>query len=140
MVSKETRWLGRELKRQINSAAKFIQDLSLRAEDASLLFGDFLDDFYRASKEEKVQMLQLEPEAYDAVRDIDMVNIAATAHKLANDSGIPTPAWVFKDKYYAKEPYFPVRNSNLKLIYMFESPSEFKHRNMFVSVNALSRI
>jgi len=128
------------MQRHMNSVSSFIHALSLGREDGAILYGNFLDDFYRATIEEKAQMLSDEPKKYDDVCEIDYVNIAATAHKLANDSGIPAPEWVFKSEYYAKDPYFPVRNPNLRLVYMYESPAEFKHRNMFVSANALSRV
>ena len=128
------------MERHLNSAAEFIRALSVGIEDASLLFGNFLDDFYRADMSERKMMLYAEPESFENLRSVDYVNIAATVHKLASDSGIPVPGWVFKDKYYAKEPFFPVRHPDLKLTYMFESPAEFKHRNMFVSANALSRV
>jgi hypothetical protein len=128
------------MKQYMNSVAGFIRVLSQGKENESILFGNFLDDFYRANNEERAKMLIDEPEAFDNLRSIDYINIAATAHKLANDSGIPVPEWTFKEKYYAKEPYFPVQNPNLRLIYMFESPTEFKHRNLFVSANALFRV
>ena len=122
------------------SAAEFIRAISQGNEDSSILFGNFLDDFYRANMDEKKRLLSDEPEPLNNVRAVDYVHIAATVHKLANDSGIPVPTWVFKEQYYAKEPFFPVRHPDLRLIYMFESPTEFKHRNMFVSANALSRV
>ena len=128
------------MERHLNSAAEFIRALSLGIDDASLLFGNFLDDFYRADTDAKKMMLHAEPDSFENLRPVDYVNIAATVHKLASDSGIPVPEWVFKDKYYAKEPFFPVRHPDLKLTYMFESPAEFKHRNMFVSANALLRV
>jgi len=128
------------MERHLKSVKEFISALSLNKEEASILYGNFLDGFYAATTEEKTQILFAEPEDFENVRNIDYVNIAATAHKLANDSGISVPSWVFKEKYYAKEPYFPVQHPDLKLIYMFESPTEFKHRNMFISANALSRV
>jgi hypothetical protein len=122
------------------SAAGFIRAISQGIEDSSILFGNFLDAFYRANIDDKNKLLSDEPEPFNNVYPIDYVNIAATVHKLANDSSIPAPTWVFKEQYYAKEPFFPVHHPDLKLIYMFESPTEFKHRNMFVSANALSRV
>ena len=128
------------MKKRPISAAEFIRAISQGNEDSSILFGNFLDDFYRANVDDKKRMLSDEPEPFNNVRSVDYVHIAATVHKLANDSGVTVPAWVFKDQYYAKEPFFPVCHPELKLVYMFESPTEFKHRNMFVSANALSRV
>ena len=123
----------------LNTAADFIRSLSMDVNNANIRFGNFLDDFYRAGIEERKEMLSDEPGSFDNVRDIDFVNIAATVHKLANDSGFDPPKWVFNRKYYSSEPFFPVDHTELKLIYMFESPTEFKHRNMFVSANSLVR-
>ena len=127
-------------KQHENSAKEFIHSLSLGDGNPALLYGNFIDDFNRADKQQKQGMLLEEPESFPNVRDIDYVNIAATVHKLANDSGTPVPEWVFKDRYYAKEPYFPSKHPELRLIYMYESPTEFKHRNMFVSANAMQRV
>ena len=123
-----------------NNAAEFILAISQGNEDGSILFGNFLDDFYRANIDKKKKMLSDEPEMIDNVRPVDYAHLAAMVHKLANDSGISVPAWVFKDKYYLKEPFFSVHHPDLKLTYMYESPTEFKHRNIFVSANALSRV
>ena len=125
---------------QTNSAKQFIYNLSLAKEDSAILFGNFLDDFHRAAPKMRIEILLDEPETFKSLRPIEYVNTTTTVHKLANDTSIPVPLWVSKEKYYAKEPYFPVHHSDLKLIYMYESPTELKHRNMFVSANALARV
>ena len=65
------------MRQHMNSASSFIHALSLGSEDCAILYGNFLDDFYRATIEEKAQMLSDEPKKYDGVCDIDYVNIAA---------------------------------------------------------------
>ena len=51
------------------------------------------------------------------------------------------PSWIYKDKYYLKEPYFTFKTNNaLRLILMIESPFEFKSRNIFISNNGLDRV
>ncbi len=123
----------------INSAAKYIENLSLGIAEPYVLYGDFLYDFYRADALTKQEMLRNEPLEYDNVEQLEYATIAARVHKLASDYNLPVPRWTFNEKYYSKKPYFPVKNPNLKLLYMYESPTEFKHRNLFVSANTLSR-
>jgi hypothetical protein len=122
------------------TVSEYIERLADNAAENYVLYGDFLDAFYSADTFTKAAMIEHEPDHFDNVEPLVYVNIAATVHKLANDNGLLVPAWVFKKRYYADEPYFPVQNSNLRLIYMFESPTEFKHRNLFVSANTLSRV
>jgi hypothetical protein len=67
---------------------------------------------------------------------------AATAHKLANDYGLEVPAWVFSKRYYMSDsPYFGCNaKGDLRMLFMYKSPAEFKHRNLFVDENVLSRV
>ena len=41
------------MKKSNNSAAEFILAISQGTEDSSILFGNFLDDFYRADADKK---------------------------------------------------------------------------------------
>ena len=55
---------------------------------------------------------------------------AATAHKLANDYGLKCPDWIFENYCYMQDkPFFACNaKSNLRLLFMYKSPSEFKQR------------
>ncbi len=107
-----------------------------------IAFGDFLDEFYRQSDQIRELMIMQEP--------IDCINVdrahkalfAAAVHKLANDHGLKIPAWVWKKEYYMKEqPFFDCNaRGNLRLLFMYKSPAEFKHRNLFVDENILVRV
>jgi hypothetical protein len=69
--------------------------------------------------------------------------LAATAHKLANDCGQAAPKWTFERRGYlpGMKPYFGCNaKGNLRLLFMYKSPAEFKHRNLFVDENALDRV
>jgi hypothetical protein len=68
--------------------------------------------------------------------------LAATAHKLANDYGHPPPSWVFDKRCYlpGSSPFFDlVARRELALSWKHESPSEFKHHNLFVNARTLLR-
>ncbi|MDR1523257.1 MAG: hypothetical protein LBS29_04835 [Endomicrobium sp.] len=118
-----------------------IHNVSLRVndgEDFYLLLGDFLDEFYKTPKGE---MLSSHPEQMSKAELVPF--LAATAHKLANDYGFVPPRWTFERRCYlpGDEPYFACKaRGNLRLLFMYKSPSEFKHRNLFVDENVLVRI
>ena len=109
-----------------------------KGQDFHLLLGDFLDAFYRAYPTEQQVMLDARPE--DTVPDV-LPFAAAAAHKLANDYGLPVPAWVFEKRCYSAQPFFGCHaRGNLRLLFMYKSPTEFKHRNLFVDENVLARV
>jgi hypothetical protein len=109
--------------------------------DFYLLLGDFLDEFYKTAPDARAEMLRDKPE--------EMINaefvpfLAATAHKLADDYGLPAPRWAFERRCYlpGPKPHFGCgAKGNLRLLFMYKSPAEFKHRNLFVDENVLVRI
>ena len=109
--------------------------------DFYLELGDFLDSFYRAPVTEKTAMLADTPD--DMGRPEYVPFLASTAHKLANDYAIQPPEWVFDRRCYlpGMEPFFGCNaTGNLRLWFMYKSPAEFKHRNLFVDENVLSRV
>jgi hypothetical protein len=109
--------------------------------DFYLLLGDFLDEFYRAAPDKKAQMLSAPPA--DMLNRVYVPFLASAAHKLANDFGIEPPSWVFERRCYLPggEPHFGCNaRGKLRLLFMYKSPSEFKHRNLFVDENVLVRV
>ncbi|MDR1872171.1 MAG: hypothetical protein LBS60_09710 [Deltaproteobacteria bacterium] len=109
--------------------------------DFKLLLGNFLDAFYYASQIVRQEMINEEPNDMERVEYIPL--LAATANKLANDYGLKTPSWAFAKRCYlpGNKPYFGnYATGKLRLIYMYESPLEFKHRNLFVDNQAISRV
>ena len=111
--------------------------------DFHLLLGDFLDEFYKAPNEVRQKMISAPPSrlGLQCKREL-LAFAAATAHKLANDYGLNVPSWVFDKAYYMSDrPYFGCNaKGNLRLLFMYKSPAEFKHRNLFVDEHVLSRI
>jgi hypothetical protein len=109
--------------------------------DFYLLLGDFLDEFYKALPDVKALMLRDEPE--EMADFVLLPFLAATTHKLANDHGLNVPNWTFEQRCYlpGAEPYFACGvKGNLRLLFMYKSPAEFKHRNLFVDENILTRV
>jgi hypothetical protein len=109
-----------------------------QGQDFHLLLGDFLDEFYRVDAPTQQKMIVDRP----AVADAESLSFAAaTAHKLANDYGLAVPDWVFERRCYSPKPFFGCRaRGNLRLLFMYQSPPEFKHRNLFVDENVLARV
>jgi len=110
--------------------------------DFYVALGDFLDDFYRENNEMRQAMIEDEPIWHTNTKKEYMALLAATSHKLANDYGLSVPTWVMNKKYRMTEsPYFDCNaKGNLRLLFMFKSPTEFKHKNLFVDENFLSRV
>jgi hypothetical protein len=102
--------------------------------------GDFLDEFYRADNDEKEEIL-LDPPAASPDGVFYFAYLAAVVHNLANKYGIDVPDWVWDKRGYLANPYFGGHaKGNLRLYFMYKSPPEFKHRNLFVDPNELMRV
>ncbi|ADY56948.1 hypothetical protein Sgly_2674 [Syntrophobotulus glycolicus DSM 8271] len=111
-----------------------------QGKDFYIVLGNFLDEFYRQDSENQQKMIEEEPSNYD-LPVYQKAFMAAAVHKLANDYNLNVPSWVFKKDYYSSEPYFDCNaKGNLKLLFMYISPAEFKHRNLFVDENILKRV
>jgi len=109
--------------------------------DFYLLLGDFLDSFYRAASSERAAMLADTP--VDMGQSEFLPFLASAAHKLAYDYDLPPPVWAFEERCYlpGAKPHFACNaKGNLRLWFMYKSPPEFKHRNLFVDENVLSRV
>ena len=121
-----------------------IYDISARTNagaDFYLLLGDFLDSFYRTPDNEKTEMIAAAP--LDMLKPEYIPFLASVAHKLADDCDIIPPDWVFDNRCYlpGDKPHFACNaKGNLRLWFMYKSPPEFKHRNLFVDENVLSRV
>jgi calcineurin-like phosphoesterase family protein len=128
----------------VDIAKDSIRHISLQTnagEDFYLLLGDFLDEFYRSLPEVRGKMLTEPPE--DMKKREYVPFLASTAHKLANDYGLPPPSWVFEQRCYLPdaEPHIGCNaKGNLRLYFIENSPAEFKHRNLFVDENVLVRV
>ena len=109
--------------------------------DFYILLGDFLDAFFKAPTDVQVQMIREPPEDMDRQEHVPF--LASAAHKLANDYGLEPPRWVFEKRCYlpGRNPFFACNaKGKLRLLFMYKSPAEFKHRNLFVDENVLRRV
>ena len=106
--------------------------------------GDFLDHFYRSKHDARQNMIDESPLSFKTVVSPNyLAFVAATAHKLANDYELNVPDWVFDSDCYLNgdNPYFTGNvKGNLRLLFLYLSPTEFKHRNLFVDENVLKRV
>lgn len=119
----------------INDVFKYIYE----GKDFYIYLGNFLDEFYKKDNYEKIKMIETEPE-YNISTE-QKAFLASAIHKLANDFEIDIPDWIFKKEYYLDEPYFDCNaKGKLRLLFMYKSPTEFKHRNVFVDENILQRV
>jgi len=123
----------------MNSIAYVLSETS-KGQDFYLLMGDFLDEFYYAGEIKRVEMISVIPQLIGD--PVHLAYAAAAIHKLCNDYGLSVPKWVFDSKCYLREdPHFGCNaQGDLRLWFMYKSPSEFKHRNLFVDENVLVRI
>jgi hypothetical protein len=122
---------------------KRLIDQVRNGEDFHLLLGDFLDEFYRSEQDAQQLMINDEPSLIaDGIAREWLGFAASTAHKLANDHGLAVPTWVFDRRCYLyDQPYFGGgATGTLRLLFMYTSPTEFKHRNLFVDENVLTRV
>jgi len=109
--------------------------------DFYLCLGDFLDEFYHADNNVRADMLKAPPDFANLQRE-HLAYLACAVHKLANDYELEAPAWVFDERCYLRDkPWFGCNaKGNLRLLFMYKSPTEFKHRNLFVDENVLRRV
>jgi hypothetical protein len=102
---------------------------------------EFLDRFYDARQAERPGMLANPPEDIGKF-PFAVPYMAATVHKLANDFGLTPPDWIFDRRCFLPHGrhYFGFCATGLlREWYMYNSPSEFKFRNLFVDEDVLSR-
>ncbi len=100
----------------------------------------FLDAFYATESDKKLDMVN-EPADRLSLDDNSLAFIASSVHKLTREAGLEIPAWVYESKYFLANPYFVGNPPDLlRIVYLVESPAEFKMRNVFSSENCLSRV
>ncbi|MCL1848084.1 MAG: hypothetical protein FWF83_00150 [Clostridiales bacterium] len=102
-----------------------------------------MDEFYKADSKTMQGMIAEPPSGIGQECERELLSFAdATAHKLANDYKLEVPAWVYDKKYYMNDrPFFGCdAKGDLRLLFMYKSPAEFKHCNLFVNEHVVSRI
>lgn len=75
---------------------------------------------------------------WDGIDIVDRSYIVASINKFMNDNSIECPRWIYNRKYVLEKPYFSLNAiGNLRLQLIWESPIEFKARNIFTSANTI---
>ncbi len=121
------------------SSLKEVAEISREQNTFSYALRDFLDAFYNDPTFEK---LAEEPALLStSLNDNGLADayLAAVADHLRREYRLALPAWAKKTHRVLKTPYFAASTHGLRMIYLQESPSAFKERNIFVSANTLSR-
>lgn len=121
------------------SSLKEVAEVVLEDGQLSHALRDFLDGFYADPssgklREEPVRLTEALPDG--AVAD---AYLAAVCDHLCRQYHLPRPAWIKSPDRVLKTPFFAAKSHGLRMIYLQESPTAFKQRNLFVSANTLSR-
>ncbi len=107
--------------------------------DVELAFGQFLDDFAHAR--DKAALIADEPRWPQEYTGRWRYDLAAAAHKLANDNGLPVPAWCIEERYCPDEPLwaFDTEDPQFRSYLRENTPREFRWHNLFLGPNVLQR-
>ena len=107
----------------------------------TLALGIFLDDFYECDITDKALALQDEP-AIGILDRVQYCKLAAAAHKLANDYGLPVPDWAFKNEYIMPHPVYAYGSDDADFHELLKdiTPNEYKIRNLFLGSGVLKRV
>lgn len=107
--------------------------------DTALMFGQFLDDFAHAR--DKAALIADEPAWPEGGGGRWLFDLAAAAHKLANDNELSVPRWCLKDEYFAPEPQwaFDTEDPDFRAYLRESTPREFRWHNLFLGPNVLER-
>ena len=125
---------------RLSTNAYTVSRETLEGRDFYLCLGDFLDAFYRVDIIEREALLVTPPDF--SLPDVELAYLASAVHKLSNTFGYKPPKWVFDERCYLRErPFFGCEaKGKLRMLFMYKSPAEFKHRNLFVDENVLARV
>ena len=108
--------------------------------DIELNIANYLDFFYHAGQDERQESIREEPEYNENILWENYAYAAAIVEKLCADFNLEYPDWIYAEKYFLKDPWFPSLIKGKARIYlMLYSPVEFLRRNIYVSENVLTR-
>ena len=112
-----------------------------RGESPWLATGEFLDDFYRATPEEKRRLVEEPP---PPVRNPEnhrwAAYLAAAVDYLAWKNAFDPPAWVGRPEYILPEPWFLREDWRFRAWLLFKTPPAFLVRNIFCGDRELDRV
>lgn len=115
--------------------------LMLSEDDEMLLYGQFLDSFFkRKTVAEKYKLLEEEP-VYNSDHKLFFCILAGSVEKLAHDYYLPVPEWTEKSEYHFDQIYyaFDTQSPDFQRFLMQTTPIEYKKRNLMVGDTVLKR-
>lgn len=124
------------------TVAEAFKILSDRKQEPRIVMGDFLDDFYGATKEERIRMVNdpLPEENEDPEIQKWLVFFVAAIDWLCFKYDIQTPDWIRYRQYVLKEPWFLYEGWRMRAWQLATTPTPFKMRNIFTGDKVLSRV
>ena len=102
-------------------------------ETATVVLGDFLDDWRRTPNRDGRQWLIDAPihDTEDADTHRWACFLAATVEYLSIRDGVPTPSWVFDTRWTLPEPWFLLTHWKLRAWLLVATPPPWKRRRIF---------
>ena len=116
------------------TAIELVQTCAGEPPHYQLSINDFVDDFRKASTEQRTHMVSEGP-----ARSGRIEGLVAAVSALCREVAMPAPTWA--QHVHSPEPFFvlPARGFALRVRLMLESPPAFRCRNVFVPENYLAR-
>ena len=113
-----------------------------QGENPWVAFGDFLDDWRRSQREDRLALVEQPPEQATTPDEQRWAALfAATVEQLCAQEQLPLPAWASASIYYLSEPWYPeARTENLRRLLADTTPAIFKNHNVFGGEDILSRV
>ncbi len=123
------------------SAAEGFQRIK-QGENPWVALGDFLDDWRRSRREDRLSLLEQPLEEATTPEELRWAALfAAAAEQLCTLEQFPQPAWISASRYYLSEPWYPeARTENLQRLLRETTPEIFKQHNVFGGEDILSRV
>ena len=108
--------------------------------DKELIFGNFLDEFYRCSDEARQSMVEVEPVKDEKIRGY-LCMVAAAVERLCHIYHLNIPAWVDEPWYFAPKKVYALNTENKEFQKYLEETSyfEYKRHNVFYGDDVLER-
>jgi hypothetical protein len=107
-------------------------------EDFSLLWREFLDEFYGAIRRRAAAAsIADEPELLPSLRE--HTSLGAIGEHLARRWNLPIPVWTEDPSRFLRRPYFTTTLEGLKALLIAESPIAFRRRLIFTEAEPLRR-